>query len=634
MNRNTILALALVLLVVAVFQSPQYTKFIYETILHQPVPMRTVTLPSAPVVDTNTANATTPAPALVQAPTAIAPVVAPVEALTDSAVPVSVGVQAETLWVETPRVICGISTEGARIICLKAKGYTYHVRGGKQARLAPDPNDLIDLVYDSVGGANLALDARSYDQERFLPQDTVRRVVLGAGDSVRVRLMSQGASPVWKEFVFRADSYAIGLAVGGARVAGHKVSVGWQSGITESERRRLKIEQLTYDQRTIHLFDGKNIDHRQYAKKPTQDTITGDYRWVALSSKYFLCGIVANQSGDADVQVRSWKVAGDATTKTPEFNYSVSVVRSCDDSVVNYTLYLGPSRLGDLSRLGVGLERALFGSVDGGFGYWAGFFFFRADLWFPWICQAVLWLLIQLQKGLLDFGIVIITLTLISKIITFPLTHSSMKSMSRMKDVQPKVEAIRQRYKSNPQKMNAEILALYKSEGINPFNPGCLPMIMQMPIFIALFIVLRKAIELRGATTFFLPWVSDLSQPEALPIITPLFQMAFPNGLPMYGSTVGLLPILMAAVTFVQNKMTIKDPNQKAMIYFFPVFMLVMFNSFSAGLVLYWTFSTIVGIVQQYFTEKYRKSRAALAPAVVVTASEANRQKARKRGRF
>jgi YidC/Oxa1 family membrane protein insertase len=171
-----------------------------------------------------------------------------------------------------------------------------------------------------------------------------------------------------------------------------------------------------------------------------------------------------------------------------------------------------------------------------------------------------------------------------------------MKSMNRMKEMQPKIQAMRDKYKNNPKKMNEELMSLYKKEGINPLNPGCLPIFLQMPIFIALFVVLRKAIELRGAGTVLVPWIHDLSKPEVL------FEL--PWTFPMYGNNFAILPIIMAILTYFQNKMTIKDPNQKMMIYFMPIFMLVLFNSFSSGLVLYWTLSSAFGIVQQIITNK------------------------------
>jgi YidC/Oxa1 family membrane protein insertase len=153
--------------------------------------------------------------------------------------------------------------------------------------------------------------------------------------------------------------------------------------------------------------------------------------------------------------------------------------------------------------------------------------------------------------------------------------------------------------------MNEEIMALYKAEGINPLNPGCLPMFLQMPVFIALFVVLQKAIELRGTATVIVPWIKDLSSPESVISLEGIF----PGGIPLYGSSIAILPIVMALVTFIQNKMTIKDPNQKMMIYFMPIFMLVLFNNFPAGLVLYWTLSSALGLAQQYYNDRKQAGR-------------------------
>jgi YidC/Oxa1 family membrane protein insertase len=131
-------------------------------------------------------------------------------------------------------------------------------------------------------------------------------------------------------------------------------------------------------------------------------------------------------------------------------------------------------------------------------------------------------------------------------------------------------------------------------------------MFLQMPIFIALFVVLRKAIELRGAGTILVPWVHDLSQPESVYN----FGNIIPGGIPMYGSNFAIIPIIMAILTYFQNKMTIKDPNQKMMIYFMPIFMLVLFNNFASGLVLYWTLSSALGLLQQYLMNRSSPQRA------------------------
>jgi YidC/Oxa1 family membrane protein insertase len=313
-----------------------------------------------------------------------------------------------------------------------------------------------------------------------------------------------------------------------------------------------------------------------------------------MTSKYFLVALVPDSVRDADIDVASFAVEDTATgrdeKKNAEINYAFMYERSANGQSESFDMYVGPAQLTRLKEWDIGLQKVLFGG-------WR--WFFRADLWFPAICEFVLWLLIQLQKVVLDYGIVIVLLTVLLKVVTFPMTHSSMKSMARMKDMQPKINAIREKYKNQPKKMNEKLMAMYREEGVNPLNPGCLPMFLQMPIFISLFVVLRKSIELRGAETFLVPWVQDLSQPEVL--------FGIPFTIPFYGSNVALLPIVMAVLTYFQNKATIKDPNQKAMIYFMPVMMLVLFNNFPAGLVLYWTFSSALQLVQQRLIDRGKR---------------------------
>ena len=143
-----------------------------------------------------------------------------------------------------------------------------------------------------------------------------------------------------------------------------------------------------------------------------------------------------------------------------------------------------------------------------------------------------------------------------------------------MQDLQPRITEIRQKYKNDPQKMNSEMMKLYKERGVNPVG-GCLPMLLQLPIFFALFAVFRNTIELRQAE--FVLWLKDLSQPD-----------------PYY-----VLPILMGITMFIQQKMTVKDPKQATMVYVMPVVMTFLFVRFASGLVLYWTMFNVLTLVQQ-----------------------------------
>jgi len=634
-NKNTTLALVLILLTVFLFTSPQYQRFYYTKILKKPLPELKKTSPeAAPAPESAAAHSdsvratvgTTEAPGSSQKSG-----MAGSRDTAAAAAPADSAGQDDTLWVITDKMICGISERGGRIVSLKTREYRYLSPRMKKGR-ENDSSDIELVPAQTAGGPEISIDKESLDGLVFAADDDVDTVRLTKSQAATVSLRSATANGIAlaKEFSFSGSDYRIGCAVRSAAVMGRSLDVGWRCGIAESED--LGIGQAAqYNQRTVHYMGGNSVEHLQ-EKKETKE-ISGLCRWVGISTQYFLVAIIADTLRDADITIKPRKITdvwqGDDrphTQKTQVYNYSISYrYASIEDSVARFSLYAGPSRITELHRYGLGLEKTLFGSVRGSGGYTFSYFFFRADIWFPVLCMWTLWLLQWLYTGVKDYGVVIILLTLLSKIITFPLTQSSMKSMGRMKDLQPKINHIRERYKHDPRKMNEEIMTLYKAEGINPLNPGCLPMFLQMPIFFALFVVLRKAIELRGAPTVLVPWIHDLSIAEALPVITPFFQQVLPNGLPMYGTTVGLLPIIMAVLTFFQNKMTIKDPNQKMLIWFMPVFLLVLFNSFSSGLVLYWTFSNALGIIQQVYTNRLNEKKSGKSPALAVKAPRKKR---------
>ncbi len=197
-----------------------------------------------------------------------------------------------------------------------------------------------------------------------------------------------------------------------------------------------------------------------------------------------------------------------------------------------------------------------------------------------------------------NYGLAIILLTIIVRMVFWPITHKSTESMKRMAEVQPLVTEIRAKHKDNPQKMQQEIMALYKERKINPLG-GCLPMLIQIPIFIALFMVLRSAIELRFASFL---WIKDLSEPENL----------FAGAL---GFPLNILPILMALTMFFQQKLTptAGDPAQaKMMRVMMPGMMLFFLYNYASGLALYWTTQNLLMIIQQLVMQ-YKKKRAAAA---------------------
>jgi YidC/Oxa1 family membrane protein insertase len=580
MNFKTIIAFALILATLFFFRSDFY----YHNIRHQPTPAEIAkqkkTVPQAQGKETKPEKL---------APDTTAAIDSSASSDTTQSQPASIS--HDTVRVETEKLRIAIDQQGGKIISIKTKDYQYDKKGGKDKDI-----ELIDVANN--GGANLKINDKSFDEALFSLADTVKDYRLGKNDTANITFFVNDPEMgrIEKKFSFDGSSYDFGLKIVSPTLEGKKVSVGWESGIAESEKGGTNYSGII---RSIHLMYDKNVEHLNDKKAGVVTDRAGFYKWIGLTSKYFLISVIADSVRDAEIRIESFSdkqaEAEGKKGKNQAINYQFFMQRSAIADVDSYKIYAGPNKVSDLKDLGVGLDKVMYRGYR---------WFFFADQWFPTICVWLLQLLIWLQKWVHDYGVVIIILTILLRIVTYPLTMSSMKSMSRMKDVQPKMEAIRAKYKNNPKKMNEQIMALYKKEGINPFNPGCLPMILQMPIFIALFVVLNKAIELRGAQTFLLPWVGDLSQAEAL------FHLPF--AIPFYGSNVALLPIIMAVLTFFQNKATIKDPNQKMMIYFMPIMMLVLFNNFPAGLVLYWTFSSALQLVQQFMID-YSKKRSAKA---------------------
>jgi YidC/Oxa1 family membrane protein insertase len=246
-----------------------------------------------------------------------------------------------------------------------------------------------------------------------------------------------------------------------------------------------------------------------------------------------------------------------------------------------FQLYFGPRDLGILKELGLKLERAVY------FG------------WTDIIAKPLLYVLWFFNEYLHNYGISIILLTILIKILFWPLTHKSYKSMKEMQKLQPRMAKLREKYKDNREQMNKELMGLYKTYKVNPMG-GCLPMVIQIPVFFALFRILGDSIELRHAP-FFL-WINDLSAPDRL------FQFPFsiPFMSPPYG--IPMLTLLMGASMFLQQKMTPTpgDPTQAKIMMFLPIIFTFMFVNFSSGLVLYWLVNNILSIGQQYRVNKSR----------------------------
>ncbi len=278
--------------------------------------------------------------------------------------------------------------------------------------------------------------------------------------------------------------------------------------------------------------------------------------WVAMVQHYFASAWIPPENAQRDVYVNKF----DGSLYRVGVKLPVGTVAPGQSKDIDSRLFAGPEEERMLEGIAPGLELV----KDYG--------------WVTIIAKPLFWLLEKIHSVLHNWGWSIIVLTLLIKAVFFPLSAASYKSMARMKEMSPRMTALRERFKSDPQKMNAALMELYKTEKINPLG-GCLPVAIQIPVFISLYWVLLSSVEMRGAP--WLLWIKDLSQPD-----------------PFY-----ILPVLMAVSMFLQTKLnpTPPDPVQAKMMMFMPLAFSVMFFFFPSGLVLYYVVNNVLSIAQQYY---------------------------------
>ena len=209
------------------------------------------------------------------------------------------------------------------------------------------------------------------------------------------------------------------------------------------------------------------------------------------------------------------------------------------------------------------------------------------------ISKAVHWFLLFLHNYIPNYGFVLLVFSVFIKILVYPLTKKSYVSTKKMQAIQPLLNELREKHKNDQRKFAQAQMALFKEHGVNPLS-GCVPILLQMPLLFALFTVFRSSIELRGAP--FMLWISDLSRPDAV------FDLGI--NIPLYGSHVAILPLLMGITMFIQMKMTPTPQSagqQKFMLYFMNGFFVLIFNQFPSGLVLYYTLFNVLTILQQKY---------------------------------
>lgn len=338
--------------------------------------------------------------------------------------------------------------------------------------------------------------------------------------------------------------------------------------------------------------DGK----KSQAKLKNGEYVTNDFlSWASLTGKYFTVIGVPDATA---YQVTLTEDAVEGIPSGSQMYFSRPVIKSSANTDV-FRFYMGPILkknlviYNDAENNGFGLtDLQLEKAVD-------------SSSWLGWLETALKWLLGIFYGIIPNYGVAIILLTILIKVVTFPITKKTYESTAKMGALAPQIEELKEKYKDNPNKLNAETAALYKREKVNPMG-GCLPMLLQFPIFIALYGLLNKHFELRGAV--FIPgWITDLSLPESI------FNFA-PITIPFVGSDIRLLPILYVGsmIFSMKQSQSAQAGNSQAqsmnkmMIYIMPImFFFILYNA-PSGLILYWSVMNLFTIIQQQVTNKIK----------------------------
>ena len=375
-----------------------------------------------------------------------------------------------------------------------------------------------------------------------------------------------------KRFTFYPDSYLIDMDVVVKNLT-HRVIT---DKIVLSIIKQKPLAETRYGFQGPSALIDNSLENIKIKKLKDQNTFPGNIDWIAYQDRYFISYIIPKNPIDAVFKINT---AQEGEKIISQYIQDTGDIPSQDPKVFQYAFYLGPKSIEVLKSFDCKLER----SVNFG--------------WFDFIARPCLWLMNRLHGIIPNYGVAIIILTILTKILLWPLGSKSYKSMNEMKRIQPLMAEIREKYKDDKQRMNQEIMGLYRTYKINPVG-GCLPMVVQIPVFFALYRMLYEAIELRHAPFF--GWINDLSAPDRLFS----FDFSIPFMEPPYG--IPVLTLVMGASMFLQQKMSppMGDPAQAKMMMLMPVVFTFIFINFSSGLVLYWLVNNLLGIFQQYYIQK------------------------------
>ncbi|NBC03483.1 MAG: membrane protein insertase YidC [Bacteroidetes bacterium] len=433
------------------------------------------------------------------------------------------------------------------------------------------------------------------DKLVFEPLTETETIEISGGESAELsyRLALEGDSELIFNYTFFGNQYSYNLDIRLVNmqdyISGTNVDFGWTAALNLTEQDRAQDAQAT----AAYVFAGGELEKFQVPEaEQTEQRINGTIDWVSTRSRFFGTYIKPVTNSNAAI-LRGEDMAQGGLPET-YYRYQAAVQSSyVQSNELSYELYSGPLRYHDLNQF----DEHAYDVVE------IGYAIFR---WFadPLVRYLIIPFFAFGSSLVSNYGILIILFGVIVKLLLFPLTQKSFKSMAAMKELQPKMKEIQEKYEDDPQKQQKETIALYKKAGVNPLG-GCLPMLMQFPILITLFYFFQNSMIIRQESFL---WASDLSAPDYI--------LSLPFSLPVIGDQIAGFVLLMSVAMFFQSKLSggmsggaapSGGPNMKGFMYLMPVIMLVVFNNFAAGLSLYYLVYNVLSIAQQAYINKVVK---------------------------
>jgi YidC/Oxa1 family membrane protein insertase len=497
-------------------------------------------------------------------------------------------VEGARVAIDSPLLDGSIALKGAKLDDLRLKKYreTADPKSPEIVLLAPKSTDYPYYAeFGWVGAPNTANNAMPSDQSVWQQQGAG---ALSPGHPVTLT-WDNGRGLTFTRVISVDDQYMFNVA---DSVTNHSAQAETLYPYAYVAREGVPKEQTSW---VLHMgfvgvangseTDANYSDFKDEGTPPKTFSSTGG--WVGITDKYWMAAVIPPQNESFTAAYLGSTISGDIKAYQANYRLPARTIAAGGTAQASHRLFAG-AKVVDLLR---GYEKSqdiarFDNAVDWG--------------WFWFLTQPLFWLLDIFSKFIGNFGLAILMLTVVVKTLFFPLANASFRSMSKMKKVQPQMEEIKKRHKDDPQRQQQETMELYKREKVNPLT-GCLPMLIQIPVFFSLYKVLYVTIEMRQAPFF--GWIHDLSAPDPTSILNlfGLLPYHIPLWVPAYLS-IGIWPILMGVTQFVQTKLNPAptDPVQAKMFTFMPLIFTFMFATFPAGLVIYYTWNNLLSVTQQY----------------------------------